>query len=161
VLKDFYLAFAPLSFTVLGLWLVIVQTRHSEWRRSPEHQRRAYAVFLYFALPGLMSLIALIDPSSPTLWRVSFAVTAGVGSVGLVLLRSAGRVRFGDSWVLEVSYWIAVLLYLLIAIVAIAPQILSRLDVKPLIIEATLLSLVVFLGVNVAWLLMFEGSRAE
>jgi len=28
VLNEFYAAFAPLSFTVYGLWLIVVQTRH-------------------------------------------------------------------------------------------------------------------------------------
>ena len=46
MLNDFYGAFAPLTFTVFGLWLVVVQTRHADWARSPVHRRRAYAVSL-------------------------------------------------------------------------------------------------------------------
>jgi hypothetical protein len=160
MLKDFYLAFAPLCFTVLGLWLVVVQTRHGEWKKSRVHQRRAYVVFLYFALPGLMSLLALTDPSSTVIWRSSFAAVAVSGSVGLVLFWSVGGIRLG-SWVLDMSYWLAVALYVLIATVAIAPQVLSHVAVRPLVVEATLLSLVVFVGVNVAWLLIFEGSGAD
>ena len=59
MLSDFYGAFAPLTFTVFGLWLVVVQTRHADWARSPVHRRRAYAVSLHFAIPGLMSLLSL------------------------------------------------------------------------------------------------------
>src|SRR2546430_2345217 len=69
MLNQFYAAFAPLSFTVYGLWLIVVQTRHADWRRSPEHRRRAYAVSLHFAIPGLMSLLALVDPANSTMWR--------------------------------------------------------------------------------------------
>src|SRR5438874_7195855 len=72
MLSDFYGAFAPLTFTVFGLWLVVVQTRHADWSRSPEHRRRAYAVSLHFAIPGLMSLLSLVDPSDKTLWRGAF-----------------------------------------------------------------------------------------
>ncbi len=42
MLTDFYTAFSALCFTLLGLWLVMVQTRLSEWRASPALQRRAY-----------------------------------------------------------------------------------------------------------------------
>jgi len=52
VLKDFYLAFSAVCFTLLGLWLIVVQTRHAEWRRSELARRRAYGVALHFSLPG-------------------------------------------------------------------------------------------------------------
>jgi hypothetical protein len=32
MLTDFYIAFATVCFTLLGLWLIVVQTRHAEWR---------------------------------------------------------------------------------------------------------------------------------
>jgi hypothetical protein len=41
MLTDFYVAFATVCFTLLGLWIIVVQTRHAEWRRSPVHRRRA------------------------------------------------------------------------------------------------------------------------
>jgi hypothetical protein len=52
-------------------------------RASQELRHRAYAVALFFALPGLMSVIALIDTSNPLFWRVSFAVIALVGAAVL------------------------------------------------------------------------------
>jgi hypothetical protein len=33
MLTDFYLAFATVCFTLLGLWIIVVQTRHADWRR--------------------------------------------------------------------------------------------------------------------------------
>jgi hypothetical protein len=56
-----------------GPWLVAVQTRHAEWRRIAVHRRRAYGIALRFSLPGLMSLLSLVDPNSKGLWRVCFA----------------------------------------------------------------------------------------
>src|SRR5437016_13206544 len=91
MLTNFYVAFAPLSFTLLGLWLVVVQTRHTEWRASPHHRRRAYAVFLHFALPGLMTLLALIDSGSSTLWRVSLCVIVLAGCTALMSIGYSGR----------------------------------------------------------------------
>ena len=69
MLTDFYISFSAVCFTLLGLWLVVVQTRHAEWRGSPLHRRRGYGVAMYFSLPGLMSLLALVNPASSALWR--------------------------------------------------------------------------------------------
>lgn len=154
MLNDFYAAFAPLSFTVYGLWLIVVQTRHAEWRHSPEHRRRAYAVSLHFAIPGLMSLLALVDPANNTVWRVSFALSAAMGAIILGYLQfSAIPTPRGRLWQLESTT--TIILYVLIVIVAIAPG--MALDIgAPIRVEAVLLSLIVFLGVNVAWALMFD-----
>jgi hypothetical protein len=87
MLTDFYVAFSTVCFTLLGLWIIVVQTRHGEWRQSAVHRRRAYGVALHFSLPGLMSLLSLVDPASTTLWRVSFAIVAAGGALALVLVR--------------------------------------------------------------------------
>jgi hypothetical protein len=34
MLTDFYVAFATVCFTLLGLWIIVVQTRHAEWRQA-------------------------------------------------------------------------------------------------------------------------------
>lgn len=70
---DFYLSFSAVCFTLLGLGLIVVQTRHAEWRGNALARRRAYGVALHFSLPGLMSLLALVNPDSSTLWRASSA----------------------------------------------------------------------------------------
>jgi hypothetical protein len=111
VLTDFYVAFATVCFTLLGLWIIVVQTRHADWRRRSVHRRRAYGVALHFSLPGVMGLLSLIDPASTTLWRVSFAVAAGGGAVVLVLVRGPA-----PTWLGMASYVAAVLLYALIAV---------------------------------------------
>jgi len=155
MLKDFYAAFAAVCFTLLGLWIIVVQTRHAEWRRAALHRRRAYGVALHFSLPGLMSLLALVDPASSTLWRLAFAIVASGGVLVLALVWGPAPTRVGLA-----AYLTAVLLYLLIAVVAAAPQILPKLQVAllPLRVEAILLTVVVFLGVNVAWLLLFDEA---
>jgi hypothetical protein len=157
VLKDFYAAFAPVCFTLLGLWLIVVQTRHAEWRWSSLHRRRAYAVSLHFSLPGLMSLLSLVDSTSTSLWRVSFAIIAGGGAVVLAAVRGPAPGRLG-----AVAFVVAIVLYALIAVIAIAPSSAHALghSVRALRVEAVLLSAIVFLGANVAWLLLFENTTA-
>jgi hypothetical protein len=79
----------------LALWIVVVQTRHAEWRQVALQQRRVYGVTLHFSLPGLMSLLSLIDPASTALWRISSALVAGGGAIVLVLVRGPGQSRLG------------------------------------------------------------------
>jgi phosphatidylserine synthase len=154
MLNDFYSAFAPLSFTVYGLWLIVVQTRHAEWRHSAEHRRRAYAVSLHFAIPGLMSLLALVDPTNSTVWRVSFALSAAGGAIILGYLQfSPIPTPRGRLWRVESTA--TIVLYVLIVLVAISPAMAWHIG-APIRVEAVLLSLIVFLGVNVAWALMFD-----
>src|SRR5215213_7109563 len=114
MLTDFYVAFATVCFTLLGLWIVVVQTRHGEWRQSAIHRRRAYGVALHFSLPGLSAA----------------------------------------------AYGAAVVLYVLIALVAVVPGLVADIGVlaRPLRVEAVLLTILVFLGVNVAWLLLFDQA---
>jgi hypothetical protein len=128
MLTDFYVAFATVCFMLLGLWIIVVQTRHGEWRHSAIHRRRAYGVALHFSLPGLMSLLSLVDPASTALWRICFAIVAAGGVLALI------------------------------ALVAVAPGMVADLGVlaRPLRVQAVLLTILVFLGVIVAWLLLFD-----
>jgi hypothetical protein len=155
MLKDFYAAFATVCFTLLGLWIIVVQTRHSEWRRSALHRRRAYGISLYFALPGLMSLLSLVDPASTDLWRVSFAIVAAGGAVVLLIVRGPAPSPLGLA-----AYVAAIVLYLLIALIAVFPSVLSDVGIttRALRVEAILQALIVFLGANIAWLLVFDDA---
>jgi hypothetical protein len=161
MLESFYGAFAPLSFTVLGLWFIIVQTRHADWSVSREHRRRASAVSVQFALPGLMSLLSLVDPGSKTLWRVAFTATSVIGALTLLAL-STGRLGRRRSSAANALQWLAAAFFAAIAAVAISPAIVTHIGISaaPLRVEAFMLSLLVFLGVTVAWLLLFDDVPA-
>jgi hypothetical protein len=104
-----------------------------------------------------MGLLSLIDPASTALWRISFAIAAAGGAIVLVLVRGPA-----PTWLGMASYAAAVLLYALIAVVAIAPSVVADLGIsaRPLRVEAVLLTILVFLGVNVAWLLLFDETSS-
>jgi hypothetical protein len=155
MLTDFCVAFATVCFTLLGLWIIVVQTRHAEWRQSAVHRRRAYGVALHFSLTGLMSLLSLVDPASTALWRISFAIVAAGGVIALALVRGPAPTGLGAA-----AYVAAVVLYVLIALVAVAPGMVAEIGVlaRPLRVEAVLLTMLVFLGVNVPWLLLFDQA---
>jgi predicted DNA-binding ribbon-helix-helix protein len=171
VLTDFYIAFSPACFALLSLWLVAVQLNADAWVRGDQaHHWRAYGVALYFALPGTMSLLALVDPKDPRFWRVSFAVIALGGAAGMIALQAPfwARARFlAHARRLETirstqpmrrreraMLVVAVLIYVLVGAQAIASHALLR-------TEAILLIILVFLGFNVAWLLLYDSSVAR
>jgi hypothetical protein len=105
-----------------------------------------------------MGMLSLIDPASMALWRVSFAIVAGGGAIVLALVRGPGPTKLGLA-----AYLVAVVLYLMIAVVAVAPGIVADVGIsaRPLRVEAVLLTIVVFIGANVAWLLLFDESRSR
>jgi hypothetical protein len=173
MLDAFYGAFSPACLALLGLWLVVVQLRLPQWQASaaaPAYQRASYGIALHFALPGLMSLLALVDSGDPAYWRTSFEIIALGGAVVLIALRGlfgrAGRgsgrwpgreadgaadARMGDALGLG-AYVVAIAAYLAVGVLAFigGPAALRT--------EAILLTGLVFLGFNAAWLLLFDSG---
>jgi hypothetical protein len=145
MLDAFYGAFSPACLALLGLWLVAVQMRADEVRATPGLSRRTYTVALFFALPGLMSVIALIDTANPAFWRVSFVVIALVGAAALFPVHGLP----GGARVRNVADLVAVFLYLAIAVLAV----IGGADMQRTV--AVLLTALIFLGFNVAWLFLF------
>jgi hypothetical protein len=167
MLDVFYGAFSPTCFGLLGLWLVVVQLHLREWRGSAVYRRRSYGVALHFALPGIMSLLALVNPHDSLFWRISFAIVALGGAVVLITVggfparglpsgdqpAAAGTAALGRPGHLGLAAYIcAIVLYILIGVLAFAG------GLAALRTEAILLTLVVFLGFNVAWLLLFDDQ---
>jgi hypothetical protein len=146
MLDAFYGAFSPACLALLGLWLVAVQMRADEVRASRELRRRTYAVALFFALPGVMGVIALIDTADPAFWRVSFVIISLVGAAALFPVRGLP----GGARVRNVADIAAVMLYLAIAVLAV----IGGADMQRTV--AVLLTALIFLGFNVAWLFLFE-----
>jgi hypothetical protein len=169
MLNVFYGAFSPACFALLGLWLVVVQIRLREWEGSVVHRRRSYGVALHFALPGIMSLLALVNPQDPAFWRISFAIIALGGATVLATVRGFPGRGFpaGHRGEAEAAapvhpdqlglaaYVAAILIYALIAVLAFAG------GLAALRTEAILLTLLLFLGFNTAWLLLFDDRYAS
>lgn len=156
--EDFYSTFATVSLTVTGLWMYVAQARFREWIADRDHFRRASAVSIQLAFPGLMCLFSLIDPESSMLWRVSFGVTSAVAVVLLLALnrRSAGRWARANA----VGNWIAAALFVCIGIVAISPEIVNDvMAAAPRRIEFFLFCLLLFNGLVVAWMMLFAEAQ--
>lgn len=153
VLTTFYTAFSPSCFSLLGLWLVIIGINAGTWLNSGNlRQQQVYAVAQFFAAPGTMSLLALINPDSTIVWRVVFSLISltGVGCVALF-----GPVHHEHSRdLLDISdyvvYWGTLVLYLAIAALAMTPA--------PILeYEGVLLTVLVLVGIHVALRLMLAA----
>jgi hypothetical protein len=158
----FYQSVSTASFTLLGLWLVVVQAR-DEWRFVVARRRMAYVVSLHFLLPGAMSVLALAAPEQAIVWRVSFAVAGAIGVVGVALIAQTMRQDADAPKVVRWLQWVVLPIYLLITAVAINPGLVAGigLSLTPLQVEAVVLSLLLFFGVQTAWFLLLEPTRDE
>ncbi|MDQ6725047.1 MAG: hypothetical protein M3066_02580 [Actinomycetota bacterium] len=156
--EQFYSTFATVSLTVTGLWVYVVQARFRDWLGDRDHFRRASAVSVQLAFPGVMCLFALIDPASVTLWRAAFGITSGVA---VLLLLGLGR-RTGDSppGANEVAGWIAAVLFASIGVVAFAPGVVGDLGltVLPRRVEFLLFCVLLLNGLVIAWLMLFAEA---
>jgi hypothetical protein len=162
----FYGVVSAINFTLLGLWWVAVKDRAKiadaglPGDGALSH-RTAYLVSLQFVIPGTVSLLAQVAPDIAAVWRAAFAIAGIVGAVGIVLLANEIR-RTSDLRLAPILFRVVgVPLYALVALVALVP-LPSALDggLSPIQIEALLLTLLVFLGVQEAWVVSMTPPKS-
>ncbi len=156
-LNAFYGVMAGISFTLLGLWWVACQTRMG-WLVDRVGRGMGYVVSLHFVLPGAMSLLSLIAPDSPVLWRLSFATAGVAGLIGSGLLAATLRRRSSDAALAALLQWLAVPLYAIVTVVALNPQLVSGIGLTGLQAEGIALVLLLMLGTQSAWLVTFAPT---
>lgn len=157
-MDTFYATLSQLCFVLLGLWWVVLQFRHDAWVRHPGLRRIAYSHSLYFILPGTMSLLALISDAS-LVWRGSFAVGGIIGAVEMVQIVLQGRGRGEGVTVRELANGAVFLIYLAVILFAISPELARSLGFEPLQVEAVLLSVLIFIGVQIIWMFFAEPGK--
>jgi hypothetical protein len=152
VFEDFYSTFATVSLTVTGLWMYVASSRFRDWMTHRDHFRRASAISVQLAFPGVMCLFALIDPGSRALWRVSFGVTS---VAAIILLVNLMRLSSG-AWAVAntIGMWLAVALFACVCIVAVAPGIVDDLGARQS--EFFLFIVLLLDGITVGWLMLFD-----
>ena len=107
-----------------------------------------------------MSLLALLAIENRLLWRIAFVVFCVVGVFATGFLAADARKATGEaqanptSWnwrVMRWSCWVGIALYVLVAVVALGATTIAGFGVNPLIIAGTLVTLIVILGLVLAW----------
>jgi hypothetical protein len=153
--NTFYAATSALCFTLLGFWWVVVQFRHAEMTGTVTARRFAFLVSLYFLLPGLISLAAIIAAGG-ILWRFTFGA-AGIAGILAVFVATRHTSATGTIRTLARWSWVAIPLYAILTIIAVAPDIARNgLKLEPLQVEGLVLVALMFVGIMFAWLLFTE-----
>jgi hypothetical protein len=167
--EAFYQTTATIAFTLLGLWWIALQAKYSEWIRDALRRRMISIITLYFLLPGSMSLLALLAIQNRLLWRIAFVVACMIGVFATGVLAADARKATGEpqenptSWnwrVMRGSCWVGVALYILIAVVAFGAPTLAAAGIEPLLVAGTCLTLIVILGLFLAWTYYVEPPPA-
>jgi hypothetical protein len=160
VLQDFYGSMAQISFTLLGLWWVVVQFKYQDFMKDRRRRLQTYDTSLYFVLPGIMSLISLLTTTG-LLWRITFTVSAILGAVEAgFLLATTRRAQGSRLW--RGAHYAGGTLYLLVAMFAVFPSLVDDLGfhVKTLQVEGVFLALIIFLGVQSSWIQFAATDQA-
>jgi hypothetical protein len=150
-LENFYSTVAQASFTLLGLWWVLLQIRHDEWIADAPYRQSVYDISFYFLLLGMMSLGSLLAVREEDIWRASFVAfgTVGVIESSLVIAR---RRSFQVGPLVRMADWLSVLLYGLAALVAIWSDLPGELgiELQALEVEGIFVTALLLLGVALA-----------
>ncbi|MFI2209714.1 hypothetical protein [Streptomyces sp. NPDC020141] len=158
--STFYALFSATCFTLVGLWWNVVQS-HPDWMRTPALRRIVGGIYLSFLLPALMGLFAQVGGvETPGIWRASFVVISAVGALSTLRLLGQGS-RDAAASTLILPQLGAAVVYLLIAVVGLAPELSGAVGLRPIQAEAILLSLLVLLGHGLVWRFMVGSGRPD
>jgi hypothetical protein len=160
--QAFYAVIGGVGFTLLGLWQVVVTSR-KDWQRSRPRRLLAYTVALHFLLPAMMSVLSMVAPDEPIVWRAVFAISGALGVAGVVLYRRALLEEYEVPRLASIVGWVVLPIYVAIVILALVPTLPADLGLalSAIQVEAILVSLILFLGVQAAWILIVEPPRPD
>lgn len=151
----FYQVLTSTSFTLLGLWVGIMQFAHGGWRTDPDRHATTLHITLKFFLPGVLGLVSLLGSANDggIVWRVTFVLGGLTGCVESVrfLLRRLGRPVVVRRLALADP-----VLYLLVVTVAFLPA--GTLAVTPLQAEGMATGLVFVTGLVAVWFALSERA---
>jgi hypothetical protein len=147
----FYALFSATCFAMLGFWWNLLQG-NPEWLRHRETRAAVGGVYVSFLFPALMGLFAQVGgPGTTTIWRIAFVAIAVIGLLATLRALPHSRRSDVDDTLNRV---LAMVLYALIAVVGLVPEIGSWFNLKAIQVEAILLILLVLLGHGLVWRFM-------
>ncbi len=150
-ISTFYALFSATCFALLGFWWQLLQGNPT-WLRDPGTRSAVGGVYLSFLLPALMGLFAQVGGTgTTTVWRISFVVIAVVGVVTTLRALPHSRRSDVDDALTRTA---ALVIYALVAVVGVFPELGQVLDLTGIQVEATLLILLVLSAHGLVWRFM-------
>jgi len=149
---SFYAIVTGICFALTGLWWNVVEGR-KDWLADPKMRSLAGGVYASFLVPGVMSLGAQIGGENKLVWRTVFvlAALAGIFFTGRLHIH---MLKSGQAGLFARSRWVVVLLYVLVAILGLLPELAAPLGLTPIQVEAFLLCIIILNGHGLAWEMM-------
>lgn len=148
----FYQSASIVSFALLGLWWVVLNTRSEHWVHDRLRRVEAWAVSNLFLLPGVMSLVSLLAVNSSTMWRVGFGAAGALGMAQTVLFIANESRSPSQAAAIYPAIGVSFVLYALIVVIAADTSIAVEFGLKPLEVEGLAVSGLLLMGVQIAWL---------
>jgi hypothetical protein len=149
---SFYAIVSGICFALTGLWWTVVEGR-KDWLADSKMRSLAGGVYASFLVPGVMSLGAQIGGDNKLVWRTIFVLAAVMGIIFTSRLIAQVR-KAGQAGLFTRSRWIVVVLYILVGILALFPQLATPLGLTPIQVEAFLLCIIILNGHGLAWEMM-------
>lgn len=153
----FYQALTSTSFTLLGLWVGVMQFAHGGWRSDPARHATTLHITLKFFLPAVLGLVSLLGTANDggMVWRVTFVLGGLVG-----FAESVRHLRVGSPVpAVRRLGLLDPVLYLLIVAVAFLPA--GTLAITPLQAEGMATGLVFVSGLVTVWFALSERAPDE
>lgn len=155
----FYALFSATCFTLLGLWWSVVQ-RHEDWMRDAARRRVVGGIYLAFLLPAVMGLFAQVGGTEqPIIWRTSFVLIALIGGASTFGLLRAQRQVSVLAGPLMRHQWVVIVIYGVVAVFGLAPELAQPLGLIPVQAEAILLILLVVMAHGLVWEFMIGAAE--
>lgn len=158
--STFYALFSTTCFTLTGLWWNVVRSRR-DWTTDPAMRRTIGGIYLSFLLPALMGLFAQVGGTeSPIIWRLSFVVIAIIGGASMVRLLARAR---GDGTAASIRWTQigTVVVYVALAVIGVAPELVTSTGLTAIQVEALLLIVLVALGHALVWRFLVTDDVEE
>jgi hypothetical protein len=156
-LETFYSILSGICFALTGLWWNVVEGR-KDWLKNPQMRSMAGGVYASFLIPGVMSLGAEIGGDNKLVWRTVFASAALLGMFFTVRLL-VHLSKLPQPGFFTRSRWLVILVYLLVLIFGVFPELAASSGLAPIQVEAFLLCFIVLTGHGLAWEMMTRASE--
>lgn len=151
-LQEFYSAVAQLSFTLFGVWFLVLEMGPEMLLGDSTLRRTTLHVSLGFLIPGMLALGSLLAVEGAlVMWRISFGVGGLVGAIANVRLALSEDAARGP--VPPAAWWLAGAIYAMFVVVAMfRPTVaLGETTLAPLTQEGVLVTLQLLIGSFAAW----------